>query len=160
MSKIKLLSIAVIGLLFVNLGLVAFLFFRKPPHTAGGRPPLSKDGPKKLIIERLHLDKEQVTQYEHIIEVHQAGIKSLDDSIKIAKNNLYQSLTDENFTSRDSLIARLGLLQRKIELTHYDHFAAIRKICNPEQLAYFNGLTKDLAKFFAPIKKEGRPPKD
>lgn len=161
MSKIKLLSIAVIGLLLVNIAIVSFLMFRKSPPLPGGRPPMAQEGrppeqsygPKKIIIEKLDFDKEQAAQYEILIKQHQLLIASLNDSIKDAKNDLYSSLTDETFTGKDSLIAKLGLLQRKVEITHYDHFAAIKKLCRPDQLENYASLTKELAKFFAPPKK-------
>lgn len=160
MSKIKLLTIAVIGLLIVNLATVAFLLLRKPFQHPEGRPPMEQAGPKNIIIDKLHFDKEQVAQYESLIEQHQAKIKSLNDSINIAKNELYSTLTSENFTGKDSLIERLGLLQKQVELTHYNHFASILAICKPDQIEAFNNLTKELAGFFAPVKKEGPPPGD
>jgi len=168
MSKIKLLSIAVIGLLAINIAVVAFLLLKQPPHPREGRPGPGKEGmqameqtgPKNIIIDKLHFDKEQAAQYESLIEQHQAIIKSLNDSIKDAKNDLYLSLTNENFTGKDSLIAKLGLLQRKVEYTHYDHFAAIKNICKPDQLENFAELTKELARFFAAPKKDGPPPGD
>ena len=168
MSKIKLLTIAVIGLLLINIAIVGFLMFRKPPQSHGGRPPmgqqgqppLQQDGPKDVIIDKLHFDKEQAAQYEKLIEQHQAIIKSLNDSIRDAKNNLYSSLTNENFTGKDSLIAKLGLLQRRVELTHYDHFAAIKTLCKPDQLENYIALTKEISRFFAPPKKDGPPGRD
>ena len=158
MSKIKLLTIAVIGLMIVNLGMVAFLLLRKPPHPMEGRPPMEQDGPKKIIIDKLHFDKEQAAQYEELINQHQVAIKALNDSIKDAKNELYSSLTNENFSGKDSLIAKLGLLQKQVELTHYDHFAAIKKLCKPDQLEDYTSLTKEISRFFTPPKKEGVPP--
>ncbi len=129
-------------------------------HRPKGKPPMEQAGPKNIIIDRLHFDKEQTAQYEQLIEQHQSAIRTLNDSIKIAKNNLYQSLTDENTAGKDSLIAKLSLLQRKIELTHYDHFASIRTLCKPDQLEAFNNLTKELARFFGHKKKKGRPAED
>lgn len=160
MSKIKLLTISVIGLMIVNLGMVAFLLLQKPPFRPDGRPPLEKTGPKKIIIDKLHFDAEQAVQYEHLIDQHQLIIKPLNDSIKIVKNNLYQSLANENDSIKNSLIAKLGLLQRQVELTHYEHFLAIKKLCKLDQLEDFNKLSKELAGFFAPPKKDGPPPKD
>ena len=168
MSKIKLLTIAVIGLLLINIAIVSFLMFRKPPPSLAGRPPMGQDGQpplqqdrlKNIIINKLHFDKEQAAQYEKLIVQHQAIIKSLNDSIKDAKNDLYSSLTDVTFTGKDSLIAKLGLLQRQVELTHYEHFAAIKTLCKPDQLENYASLTKELARFFAPPKKEGPPPRD
>lgn len=160
MSKQKLLSVAVILLLSLNLGMIAFQFFQKGPHGPQDRPPMREDGPKNIIAERLHLDEEQIAQYEKLIKEHQTAIKILDDSIRNAKNNLYQSLTLDNFDGKDSLIQTLGALQNKIERTHYNHFASIRQICKPEQLEAFNKLTHDLAGFFAFPKKERPKPND
>lgn len=168
MSKIKLLTIAVIGLLVVNIGIVGYLLMKKKPNPPEGRPPMGmdgkppgkKDGPKKIITERLHFDKEQIAQYEKLIEEHQVYVKALNDNIKIAKNNLYRSLANENVAGKDSLIASLGSFQKQIELVHYEHFASLKKICKPNQLNDFNELTKELARFFAPGKKDGHPPKN
>lgn len=165
MSKLKLLSIAVIGLFVINIGIVGFLLMKKPPMPRGGRPPMGQDGrppmnqegPKKMIIERLHFDNQQVAAYEKLIEAHQASVKLLSDSVKIAKNNLYQSLQSETFTGKDSLVSQLGALQRQIELLHYNHFTDLKKICQLDQMSYYNELTKELARFFD-IDKKGAPP--
>lgn len=160
MSKQKLLSAAVILLLTLNLGMIAFQFFQKGAHGPQDKPPLREDEPKNIIIERLHLDKKQIAQYENLIKEHQRVIKSLNDSVRFAKNNLYHSLAIENFSAKDSLIRRLGGLQDKIELTHYNHFASIREICRPEQVEDFNKLTQELAGFFVIEKKDRHKPRD
>jgi len=160
MTKIKLLSIAVIGLLLINLGILAFLFFNKQMHPPGGGPMGKEDGPKKIIIERLHFDKEQVSQYEKLIESHRQKIGEMDRQIKETKNQLYSTLASDPASGKDSLQKRLGEIQKQIETLHYNHFEEIKKICKPEQLEYFNSLTKDLAKFFAAGKNSPPPPKD
>ena len=121
---------------------------------------MEKQEPKYVIIDRLHFSKEQVAKYEVLIQEHQSAIKKMGDEIKTAKNNLYRTLADENFEGKDSLIEQLVILQKQIEQVHYDHFAAIRKLCTPDQVSDFNKLTNDLARFFAPGKKEGPPSKD
>ena len=160
MSKLKLLSIGVIGLLLVNMGIVVFLFMKKPPHPPGGGPPMGQEGPKLIIIERLNFDKEQVAEYEKLIDEHQSSMRTTGDSIRMVKNDLYQTLNNENFAGKDSLVTRLGVLQNQIELIHYNHFAQLKKLCKPAQFNAFNDLTKDLARFFAPGKKGPPPPKD
>lgn len=161
MSKIKLLTIAVTGLLLINIAIVCFLFFKRPPHPPEGMGPLmDQAGPKNIIIERLHFDKEQVAAYEKLIQAHQAAVKLMDDSIKLAKHALYQTLSHESFAGKDSLLNRLSFLKNKIELLHYDHFAELKKICRPDQLDNFNELTNELAHLFAPGKNNPPPPKD
>jgi hypothetical protein len=120
-----------------------------------------KDGGlQKIITERLHFDKEQVAAYEKLIAEHQVAVKANDDSIMQAKNNLYQSLQSETFTGKDSLVNLLGALQKQVELIHYEHFAAIKKVCKPDQLENFNKLTNELSRFFSSGKKDGPPPRD
>lgn len=151
MSKMKLLSIAVIGLLILNLGIVGFLFFSKPlrPHDRpNGRPPFERVKPQKEIIERLHFDSDQVRQYEILIEAHQASIRALNDSIRNVKSMLYLMLNAENISDKDSLIETLGSLQEGIERIHYDHFAKVKKLCRADQLSDFEELTTRLADFF------------
>jgi hypothetical protein len=159
MTKIKLLSIAVIGLLLINIGILAFLFLRKhvPPPD---RPMRGREGPKNIIIERLHFDKEQVAQYEKLIEQHQQNLQQLDGQIRMTKNQLYSTLATDNIAGKDSLANKLGEIQRQIESVHYNHFTDIKKLCKPEQLENFNALTHDLAKFFAPGKNLPTPPRD
>ena len=160
MSKIKLLSIGLLGLLAVNLGMLGFLFFSKPSGLSHERPEHGGDGPKRIIIEKLHFSEAQVMDYERLIQEHRSAIRELDANIRQTKNALYATLSDTSATGKDSLESRLGDLQRTIEKVHYNHFADIKKICTPEQLPYFNALTKELAKLFAPGKNFPPPPKD
>ena len=127
---------------------------------SGERDVMTQDGPKNIIIERLHFDKEQIEQYEKLIDEHQSSIKTTRDSIRMTKNDLYQTLNNESFAGKDSLLVRLSVLQKQIELIHYNHFAQLKKLCKPGQLNAFNDLTKDLARFFAPPKKGPPPPQD
>ena len=157
MSKSKLLSIAVIGLLLINLGTLAFLFLNKPPHPPGMGPGRGGEGPKRIIIERLGFDKEQIAQYEKLIDGHRRTIRELDEQIKETKNDLYSTLSSGSQLNKDSLQIRLGEIQKQIESTHYSHFADIKKLCRPEQLKYFDDLTKELARFFAPGKHPPPP---
>lgn len=165
MSKLKLLGIAVAGLIVMNIGLLAFLFFAKPPQPADShpesRPPF---GPppqevKYIIIERLHFDNEQVAAYEELVQQHRTMISETDREIRDTKNKLYATLSDGNKGAADSLQNRLALLHRKIEDTHYSHFEAIKKLCKPGQMDSFNTLTKDLAGFFGPGRNGPPPPR-
>jgi periplasmic protein CpxP/Spy len=155
MSKLKLLSIAVIGLLVMNLCLAGFLLLRKPPLPPVRGASFANDAPKKKIIELLHFDNEQVTQYEALIKHHRESIRTLRDNLRETKSNLYHTLNEENSADKDSLTNELGALQKKIEAVHYNHFMEIKKLCKPDQLGYFNTLTDELADFFNP-EKEGR----
>ncbi|RIJ34217.1 periplasmic heavy metal sensor [Pontibacter oryzae] len=158
MSKLKLLSIAAIGLLVLNLFLVGFLFFRHNPHPTGGRPPFAQEGPRHQIIEQLHLDEAQVQQYEALIDEHKRAIQDLNDQVRETKSELYLTLAEGNASSKDSLIKELGSLQQEIETVHYNHFVSLRKLCKPDQLRYFETLTTNLADYFDQARTAPRRP--
>jgi protein CpxP len=151
MSKVTMLTLAVVGLLAVNLGLIAFLVLRKP-----GPPPHERqDGPRNVIIEKLGLTEAQTARYDQLITEHQAEIRRLNDEIRKTKNNLYATLASDSESREDFFISRLGALQRQVETAHYTHFMALKNLCTPDQKDKFNDLTTSLADYFAIGK---RPP--
>ena len=140
--------IAVIVLVVVNLVTLSF-FISKGPGDQLGRKAM----PREIIIEKLHFDDKQIAAYEKIILLHQQKIRSLDDSIRRSKNELYQLLRKESITEhlKDSLFLNLANYQKQIEQTH---FIAIKSICRADQLNDFENLTEELSKIFSPQKKE------
>lgn len=154
MSKIKLLGIAVIGLLLLNLAMICFMFLHRPSQRRPIQPGMQKNGPRDIIIHRLKFDKDQITAYNKLIEVHKTRIKELNDSIFTFKNQLYASLSDTSSAHPDDMISRINILQKKIETTHFNHFLDIRKLCNPDQLPAFEELSKDLSLYFSSPRKE------
>ncbi len=157
MNKTRLLTIAVLALLAINIGLLAFLFFGRPPQPSHRGPAGGQDGPSRLIIDKLHFDEKQVARYEVLIEQHQAGVKPLNEEIMKTKSKLYTTLADEATTDKDSLINRLGNLQMLMENVHYDHFLEIKKLCTPEQLPDFKSLSGELARYFSIASSPQRP---
>ncbi|MDZ4714433.1 MAG: hypothetical protein SH819_03100 [Cytophagales bacterium] len=157
MSKLKLFTVAVAGLLVLNLALLTVLLVRPAP-----RPPQQgpeRERPKQIIIQRLQLDGDQVKKYERLINEHQSAIQVLDEEVRTAKNSLYRILRSGETAEKDSLIGLLGQLQQKTEATHFDHFMLLRALCRPEQLPLFEEMASDLAHIFE-SPKNGRPPRD
>jgi len=149
MNKQKFLSYAVVGLMLMNIALMAFLFFRKPPPPRGHRGG-HNDGPKKMVIKRLGFDAEQSAEFEKLIDAHKASIANTEKSIRQSKDALFASIANPNDALKDSLINRLGELQRDIERAHYTHFIELKSICRPDQIDEFNQFTKQFSKFFDP----------
>jgi hypothetical protein len=144
MNKLKLLSIVIVGLLVVNLLLVLTLVMRKP-HP-------NPEGPKKLIIEKLHFDDAQIKAYDQMVEWHRSEIRKSDEQILNLKKVLYSHLNEEiDQHTKDSLIAQIANVQITIERTHYKHFEDIKKLCKPDQQKDFEQLTQEIADLF------GRP---
>jgi Spy/CpxP family protein refolding chaperone len=155
MNKPKLLTIAVVGLLLLNLGMITmFLFKGKPPRHEGGK---QGEGPKKIIIERLNFDEGQQQQYEVIITEHRSKTKELNKRSRELHDELYSLLKNNAIdkTISDSLIKTIAENQKAIDNLNFDHFQKIKAICKDGQIENFNGLVLDLTHLFGP--KNGPP---
>jgi hypothetical protein len=149
MNKERFYKWTIVGLVVSNLFLAVFLFFRSLPPKR-----FAPDAPKRIIIERLHFDKNQIAQYESLIQEHKKQIRTKDEEIRKLKNELYSLLPVENNSSKkDSLITLMAEKQKDVEYIHYNHFVDIKKLCKPNQMADYNLLVKEIKDIF------NRPPK-
>ena len=161
MNRTKLLTIAVIGLLLINLGTLCVMIMHKPPGPPQGNMPPphgpNGEGPRQIIIDRLHFDTNQQQQYEVFISEHRNKTDDLHDASKELHNQLYSLLKNESIdkAKSDSLIQQIADNQKEIENLNFTHFQKIKTLCKPEQLEYFNELAGELSELFGP---KGPPP--
>jgi len=159
MNRTKLLTIAVIGLLLVNLGTLAFLFLQKghhpphmPMHGPGGPdgPGPRGEGPKRIIIERLNFDDAQQKQYESIIEEHRTKMHELNEEGRDLHNELFAQLKENaiDTVKKNLVITKIAGNQKALDELNFDHFQKIKAICKGDQLEKFNGLVQDLTHLF------------
>lgn len=153
MKNSKALRIIVIAILAINIAIIGYLFLTKDLFL-GNKPPK----PREIVIKKLDFSSDQIKRYDITITKHQNKIKALDDSIRNTKNKLYSRLKESSteIYTNDSLVNQINNYQKQIEITHYNHFIEIKKICNKEQLEKFNALTNELSKIFSGKRK----PKD
>lgn len=159
MSKMKWLTMAVTGLLLINLAVVSIILFRKPPHPFPGAEENRRLNPREYIIEKLRFDEKQKAAYEAAVFKHRNSIDEKESNIKELKNRLYATLlNNEPGAAKDSIETQIQLLQKEIEDIHYNHFLEIKAICHPDQIALYNELSKEFASFFIPPKRPPHPP--
>ena len=153
MNKNRFYLSVIAALLLSNLLLAGFLFF-----SPTDKKRMDHEGPKNIIIKKLNLDDQQIRQYELLIHAHRKLIDEKDREIMSLKNNLYALLpsSENNETIRDSLINKLGTVQREIESIHFSHFQEIKKLCLPEQLSAYDKLAEEISTLF--FKPHPRPP--
>jgi hypothetical protein len=113
-----------------------------------GRP--DPDRPKRMVIEKLHFDEQQVADYQVLIDEHRRQIRELDQQIIALKNELYSHLTEQNNKAvSDSLTTEIAKVQQQVEQVHFGHFTDIKKLCTNNQQADFEALSQELTKIFA-----------
>lgn len=150
MNTSKILRITVIAILAINIAVIGYLLINKDVFF-GNKPPK----PREIVIKKIGFSEDQIKQYDVTITKHQNRIKALDNSIRKTKNELYSRLKDSSaeIDTNDSLVRKINTFQKQIEITHYNHFIEIKKICKPEQLEKFNALTNELSKIFSGKRK-------
>jgi protein CpxP len=150
MKKTKLIGIFALLMALLNLGLMFFVWnHHKPRHKL--------EGPKKIIIEKLELDENQVAAYDVLVLEHQERTQEEQGKIRDFKNQLYQTLIEQNDEAKDSLIQLLADEQILIENIHYKHFLEIEALCRPEQMENFKAFVAEITSLFSqkpPPKKQ------
>ncbi len=140
MNKSKFLKFIILGLLISN-GILVIMVIN-------GRD--KKGGPKNIIIEKLHFDKEQIKNYESYIAQHRKAINENEKILNKLRSELYQQLKDRQDTSNiDSIISIIANQQIIAEHINYNHFLEIKKLCKPSQKEDFDELTTEIAKLFS-----------
>ncbi len=152
MNKIKFLQVLIVALFFSNLLVVYYAF--QLTKNRGFNP----DGPKKLVIEKLHFDEQQISAYEELIDEHRKQIREKNEAIRNQKLALYQQLNSENDSLKTIYLSGIANLQAQVEEIHYKHFIDIKKLCKPEQLSSYEAFSKEILKIF-PSNHPGKHPK-
>jgi protein CpxP len=153
MSKNKIYSVLIIVLLLTNTILVGFMVLNPKRQMRK-----ENQNPKEVISNRLQFNEAQSAQYSSLVILHRTAVRAKDAQIHASKKSLYSLLTSDDLIKKqeDSIINRLGNLQRDIEILHFKHFQDIKKICGPAQEDAFNKLAKTLTTLFKP---QDRKPK-
>jgi len=136
MKDTKILSIAVVLLLLVNIALVIFMVKgRKGP----GRWDDDRN-PFAMMVKELDMTEQQQTDYKSQKEEHFKIIRPLFDSLRSAKTAFF-ALTRETNVS-DSVVnvysQRITDRQAEIDKLTFAHFKKVRGLFTPEQQPKFD----------------------
>lgn len=159
MERTKLLTLAVLGLLLLNLLTIGFLILRPSqfPHNERFQDPQPDNkGPARLIIARLHFDDQQQKQYLDLVRQHKQQMMRLNmESVQLFQA-YYGLLTSAHPDStKRSLARQISDVQRQIAELNFSHFQQIKSLCRSDQQADFVKLVADLAHLFG---QRQRPP--
>ncbi len=147
--------LVVVALLVLNFGTLGYLFLGKG-HPNGGMPP-HHPKPDKLIIERLQLTPEQITEFEILKNEHNGGIVKLNERSKGLYEEYFALLKTENpdEVAADSLERQLAQIQSQKDHLTFDHFLKLRKLCTDEQKPLFDDFLDELGNIL--VKQPPRP---
>jgi hypothetical protein len=116
---------------------------------------LGNGGPKKIIIDKLHFDKEQINNYEISVQQHRKAINNNEAIMNKLRSNLFEQLKYPQDTAKiDSLITVISKQQAVAEYINYNHFIEIKNLCKQTQKKDFDELTTEIANLFSPKKRK------
>jgi len=152
MSRTKLLTIAIIGLLLLNLGTLTFMFLQNSHHDLMHGSKDKEQGPKYIIIARMHFNQTQKLKYDDLVEEHRRGSRELHEESKALHDELFVLLKEREIdvAKKKTLIAQIAENQAKMERLNFDHFHDIKSLCKGVQLKYYDELVDDLGRLFSP----------
>ena len=98
----------------------------------------------EFVNQELKLDSVQREGYRKLREEHQAGQRSIEDSIKKQKDIFFAMLQQPGIA--DSAIEtgakRIAEAEQKLELLTFRHFQKVRAICNAAQQKKFDEIIR------------------
>jgi hypothetical protein len=120
---------------------------------SGGRPFREKpprgqeqDGSAKLLQEEIGFSPEQASRYDALRRSQQEASRPLNDSL----NALKLQIAEEVFAARpddgkvDSMSARIGALQARVEVIRYGFFRELVQLCDSAQRQKLFPILKDV----------------
>lgn len=140
MNKYRFFILIIIGLLIFN-GILFYMFIKA--HSR-------KDGPKDIVIEKLHFDKEQIKSYEVYIQRHRKAIIDNEAVMNKLRSDLFEQLKyQRDVHNVDTLISKIAKQQYVVEKINFNHFLEIKRLCKPSQQKDFDALTNEISNLFS-----------
>lgn len=148
----KIYSIGFYILLIINLAMVV-IFLARPKdrfHRKGMKHEISK--------ELSFTDKQQII-FDEMVSSHRKAIRDLDKKEKERMKLFFNQLSLDPNDYKDSLLHQIGQLKEdKIMLT-FNHFKAVKEICNEEQLNNFDEVIFKIIPRITDSRRNRRPGK-
>ncbi len=157
MSQLKFYKYATFGLLFLNIGVLAFFLLAKP----GPRPPASPANFRGEVIKILDLNSEQERTFTALAEDHNRKMNSLNEQQRKLLRPYFENLNspDVRINKEDVLNQVQQLEGEKMEVT-YQHFQDLKSILSESQLPHFERfIRRFMDRVFSSPEKSTPPPK-
>lgn len=145
-------------MVLINVVLIGFMVAR-PKMPPRGKPVDLKN----IISEKLNLDEEQQETYFELAKNHGELMAEIEQKQKPLIRDYFSFLKseDQNFSTQDSLLTEINILESEKLIMTYNHFEQLKEICNPSQQVLFEEIIGDLIQDLLGIQKKRLPrPRD
>ena len=143
-STTKILTIAVILLLLVNIAMVILML--KGKHPNDGRASHDKGGPFEMMVKELNMTEEQKTAHQKFRDEYFVAARPLFDSVRVAKQAYFALVKDAN--ASDSLInsyaSRIAEKQMVVDKLTFEHIRRVRALYNSDQQKKYDSIIQKM----------------
>jgi protein CpxP len=146
-QKPKVLTIVIIGLLVLNFGTLAFLWFHRPQKQLMEYREIRKTpSPRGFLEGQLNFSEKQKDEAMKLREEHMKTMTALQDSLHSLKNTLFDliAVTPTDTPRVNAVVQAIGAEQQQIELSTFYHFQKIRALCDDNQKQKFDKIMKEV----------------
>jgi Spy/CpxP family protein refolding chaperone len=142
MKTNRILTIAVILLLLVNVAMLIFMLKGRGHHDMRGRG----DSPFDTMVKELNMTDQQQTDFKKLKDAHFTAIKPVFDSIRTLRKSLYDLVKEENMN--DSMVNNYsGLIAQQqsiIDKLTINHFRKVRALFSGDQQKKFDDFVQKM----------------
>jgi periplasmic protein CpxP/Spy len=136
-SSTKILTVAVVLLLLINIALVIFMLQGRKKK---GDKMHGKGEPFEMMVKELSMTDQQQTDYKAMKEEHMKTMRPLFDSVRAAKTAFFALIKQQDVS--DSTVSAYGQRiterQATIDKMTFAHFKRVRNIFTPDQQPKFD----------------------
>ena len=147
-------------LITANIVTLALLWTHKAKNNDSDHFRKPQGGPQlfEYISRELKFDQKQKDAYAVLRDEHRSGAEKLQDSIKVAKDDLFRMLqqgniSNENITAQSNKAAALAA---QLDVFTFHHFQKVRALCTPDQQKRFDEIIQEAIHSMA--RPQGPPP--
>ena len=142
MKTNRILTIAVVLLLIVNVAMLIFMLKDRGHHDMKNR----EGGPFDMMVKELNMTEQQQAEFKKLKDEHFAAIKPVFDSVRTLKKSLFGLVKEENVN--DSLVNNYSALisqqQAIIDKLTINHFRKVRALFSGDQQKKFEDFVQKM----------------
>lgn len=156
MKPIKIVSAIAVLMMLLN----GFLVYQIVDKKGRNRPPHHRQHSfGNSVIETLKFDQAQIEAYEKLIQEHQIVMMKLEEMRGEKLAICFDALKSDDTSLANADLKELEQIERERIMVTHKHFADVKALCRPDQLAGFDQVLQKAVQMLAgpPKRPEHRP---
>lgn len=155
------LRMGLVLMVVLNAVTITLLLTGAGHHHRGGPPhPHRPPGGPDRIAEELHFNEAQTRQFETMRRAHHQQLLTITDEMVAIRRQVYSAPSYADSLRADSLIQIVAAKSAALDRITYQHFADLRKLCDPGQQKIFDDVISDFASHIGSPMGNHPPPHD